>query len=233
MFPHGAGEIEEAQQAAQADEAVPSLRGEILARTHPGQRLLQRFGRHAPPVGGPATQHDQFRDRVNVAADALEDVGHPVDDFVEQIHEHVGRRCAQRVIAVCMRGEDSEGPGIAVADRDEQIVGQDEGNGRVFRLGRVRLPHHVRRHEHGPVLAIEAARGFDLLHVLLGREGDAERPLEKSLFFPRWLVKVDPCRMRRQYGSLGRRDRLQMAIVEGKDLQHSSLPPPSSASPRW
>ena len=81
---------------------------------------------------------------------------------------------------------------MMVADGDQRVVLDDEGDGRGFRLVVLAAPDQVGGHEGRAVLLVEPARCLDLCQFLAGRNVDAQCRLDRGLLRVRGLHEVQP-----------------------------------------
>ena len=119
-----------------------------------------------------------MRQPLDLRLDALDEIGEPVDDRLQQADQDGGAALEVRLGAVAARHIDGEGPRLRIAHGDEALAGEDEGDGRRPRLPLLGLIQQGRGHEIRAVLLIEAARRLDLLLLLARRHVELERPLD-------------------------------------------------------
>ena len=119
-----------------------------------------------------------------MTADAFEMIGGPVHHRFQQadIDAPAGHRRGLRLHRPL--DIDREGLRVVIADGDEEIVLDDEGDGRGFGLVVLAAADQVGGHEGGTILLVEAARGLDLGQFLASRNVDAKGRLDDS-FPPR------------------------------------------------
>ncbi len=140
---------------------------------------------------------DPAREPVDPLALELEHVGGAVDDGLDQPGQdrlagqhHPGR--PRRPVH-----EHPERLRIVVAHRGELVVAQDEGDAGEHRVVGIDPAQQSPGHVAGAVLDIEEFRGLDVLHLLPGRDRDAEERLDLVVLLAGRLDQVDPERVRR------------------------------------
>src|SRR6185437_1397797 len=106
-----------------AEQAVADARGKVAAAADAAQQRPQIgvLARRAPLLAGicRAFAEDTMRDGVELAADALEDIGDAVDDGFEEAGERTGAARVQRPRFRCPLVEGAEDRQRLEADRDE------------------------------------------------------------------------------------------------------------------
>jgi len=98
--------------------------------------------------------------RVDVDADALQDVGAAIDHGVEQFHQHHSPVTPAGHARASLFSTSANGFGVSLAHRDQPVAGEDEGHRRGAGHVGVGLAHQGRRHVAAAVLDIEAAGDF-------------------------------------------------------------------------
>ena len=138
-----------------------------------------------------------MRERVDVGLNPLENVGNPVDGRIENPGEHLLAARTGQAVPTRFRCEMTKGRRLRIAQGQQAMAGENEGDGNDLRHGRIGLRHHGRRHVDGVVFHIEPARDLDFLHVLFGRHIEAELDVDEGHFLFGRVQEVDPYSLRR------------------------------------
>src|SRR6476660_9676671 len=136
-----------------------------------------------------------MRQHVDLSLDALDEIRHAIDDGLDQPDQHRRAGGEAWVRLAAARGEDREGVRLRIAEGDEPVAGEDEGDGRGDGLRRLGLIQHRGGHEVRAVFLIEAARRLDLTLLFAGRYLQLERALYLPLLFPLGIEEIDPDRL--------------------------------------
>src|SRR5690606_7825691 len=128
-------------EAADRDQAFAHLRREIAL---PAERLedIVVDRRLALVVG----LENLVGYLVDLAANALENVGRTVDHGVQQVHQYGLAGDGRRTGAAELVLDDAERPRFVIAHRDQPVTGEDERDRRQLRRRGFGLAHQARRH---------------------------------------------------------------------------------------
>ena len=162
-------------------------------------RLQDRIETPVARLLAAAQVEHRLREALDLVLDALDEVGHAVDDGVEQAGHDGGAGGARRIALLDALQVERKRLGLGVADGDQAVAGEDEGDGRRLRDRRLDVVDDRRRHEVGAALLIEAVGGLDLAHLGARRDVDGQRVLGELVFLDGRLQQVDP------YGIAGQR----------------------------
>ncbi len=158
------------------------------------------------------------RQLVDLVLDALDEVGHTVNDGLHEPHHDGGSGGAEGIALVDPLHVEREGLGLGVAHGHQAVAGEDEGDRRRLRDRLVDVVGDRCGHEISAALRIEAVRGLDLPHFGARRDIDAECFLDEAVLLLRGLQKVEPHAVPRD-GSRGV-VHLQALAVGFIDRQH-------------
>ena len=212
---------DEGDEAADRNQALAHLGGEIALAADRDQDIGIALGL----AGARRTfrLEDGMADRIDVGADALQNVGAAVDDRVEQFQQHglavdAGNGAARQLVL-----HQHERFRHIVTHRHQPMVRQDEGHRRDPRRFGIGRAHQTGGHVTRAVFGVEPARNLDLLHVLAGRHRDAGQPFDGVVLFGRRLDHVDPDRALRQRGKIGGSQLLQRGVGGDEHRKHEEL----------
>ena len=102
----------------------------------------------------------------------------------------VGRAVARQLVA-----DDHERARLVVAHGGQTMAGENERHRGGLRRRGLGVAHQRRGHEARVMLDVEPARDLDLLHLLAGRDGDAEQPLDQLVLAGRGIDQIEPDRV--------------------------------------
>ena len=138
------------------------------------------------------------RNLFDVIAHMLENVGEAVDHGVENVHHDgfAGRVRGTRALESMI--DDDERARFVVANGDQAMAGENEGDRRGGRYLRVLMCHQRRGHVTRAVLDVEPAGDFDLLHFPQRGNRDAECVFDRLVLAGGRQFEIDPQRVLRK-----------------------------------
>jgi hypothetical protein len=175
-------------------------------------RFQPAFGGLALPAGGVPRREDFRRHNFHLVAGRFQLVGQPVENRVHQAdkdRQGIGRKFR---LGRKMLGEAGERLGIDVADRHEDVAGEDEAHWISVRLLAGNAVQHRCGHEQGAVTLVEPARRLDLGHFLARRHILAECLFRELFLLAGGVQQVHPDGAGRNVVDLRRVDRLRGAL---------------------
>ena len=184
-----------------------------------------------PRLAGGSGLEDLSAEKIQPTAFGLKDVPSPIDHHLHQGHQHADRRAAIGLHPGCALRHIAQRIRAVIADRDHAASGQHKGHGFHDRVGRIGPGQNVGGQELGPVLGINAGRGFDAAHFVTGGQIKAKLRLQRGFLLGRRVKNVGPDHLR--IGRCGRDQPLGFGI--GKVvLSHGAILFPALARPaRW
>src|SRR5262249_26894332 len=171
------------QHPRDREQTLAHFSREIVLAAEASENRLERLGVENTRRFGVA---DLAGNGLAIRADALEDIGHTVDNPVDDAEDDGRGPCGDHGSALTASLERPEGLGVYKADRHQLVVRQHEGDHISCRMVGLGVREHERGHEGRASLAIEGGSTFMTALVLAnseterGHEGRAPLAIEAA-----------------------------------------------------
>ena len=163
------------QDAIKAEQAVADHGGEVAAVAEAAEGFAQHFG-GSGGIAGAAGTENAFGDGVEVSAEAFQNIGEAIYDFLNDFDEDFvdGRAAFGWITFGLPTSNDIEAIIVSIADRDEMVVRQDEADGQGKGCVFLASDEGSRKIE-GAILFVMAGGAFDFFQFIpagnMGVEG--------------------------------------------------------------
>ena len=153
----GADTAEKRHDALDRHKALGDLERQELIAAGPAQDLAIAVARNVGAAVVFRPHENLLGDIVDVALDMLEDIGRAIHDRLQQADEKIARAGAEFRVPLGLNREGEKRARIFVAHRNEQPVGEDEGDRCRLGVIAVGVIKHRRGHVARAILGEEAA----------------------------------------------------------------------------
>src|SRR5262245_42540336 len=214
LFPFVGRMDEKRQETPERVGAFTCFRGDLALAADGSQENVE-----APLLrrGAAFNLEDRVGQALDLGLEALDEIGEPVDDRLEESDQDGGAALEIGLGAIAPRHIDGERPGLRIAHRDEPLAGENERGRRGSGVALFGGVKQRRRHEVGAVLLVETARGLDLLLLLASRHVEFERALDFLLLGLCGIEEIDPHRFFADLGlPLLARKRAGAVLIDGE-----------------